>query len=165
MYKSNFVESQSFFNKYMQQAMKNKKKANNEDAGAVRCQRCLKYGHLTYECKNENVYLYRPSRTMQFKEKQLQYELNNDKPPDVPDAFDGDWKRNTKKKVALEVSSDSSSDEQVQVKKEGTIINVKKQKSSSSESSSEDSSSSDSDSSDSSQKRSKSRSKDKRKKK
>ncbi|CAD8066376.1 unnamed protein product [Paramecium primaurelia] len=167
MYKSNFVESQSFFNKYMQQAMKNKKKANNEDAAAVRCQRCLKYGHLTYECKNENVYLYRPSRTMQFKEKQLQYELNSEKPPEVPDAFDGDWKRSTKKKVPLEVSSDSSSDEQVQLKKEGTTINVKKQKSSSSESSSEESSSSDSDSdsSGSSQKRRKNRSRDKKQKK
>ncbi|CAD8096472.1 unnamed protein product [Paramecium sonneborni] len=167
MYKNNFVESQSFFNKYMQQAMKNKKKANNEDAAGVRCQRCLKYGHLTYECKNENVYLYRPSRTMQFKEKQLQYELNNEKPPEVPDAFDGDWRRNTKKKVALDVSSDSDSEEQVEGKKEGIINNVKKQKSSSSESSSEDSSSSDSDSdsSGSSQKRRKSRSKEKKQKK
>ncbi|CAD8201118.1 unnamed protein product [Paramecium octaurelia] len=149
----------------MQQAMKNKKRAN-KDAAVVRFQRCLKYGHLTYECKNENVYLYGPSITMQFKEKQLQYELNSEKPPGVPDAFDGDWKRNAKRKVPLEVSSDSSNDEQVQVKKEGTTINVKKQRSSSSsESSNEDSSNSDSDSSASSYKRSKSRSKDKRKKK
>lgn len=36
-------------------------------SGAVQCQRCLKYGHWTYECKNEATYVYRPSRTMQYK--------------------------------------------------------------------------------------------------
>lgn len=27
------------------------------------CQKCLKYGHFTYECKNNPIYNYRPSKT------------------------------------------------------------------------------------------------------
>ena len=64
MYKNNYIESQSFFNKYVKQAVLQKKK---EQSGVVRCQRCLKFGHYTYECKNEVTYVYRPSRTMQYK--------------------------------------------------------------------------------------------------
>jgi hypothetical protein len=38
--------------------------------------------------------------------------LNNEKAPDVPEAFDGDWKRTIRKKESLDVvSSDSSSEE------------------------------------------------------
>ncbi|XP_017583552.1 PREDICTED: zinc finger CCHC domain-containing protein 10 [Corvus brachyrhynchos] len=44
----------------------------------VRCQKCLEFGHWTYECKGKRKYLHRPSRTAQLakilkeKEKQLQ---------------------------------------------------------------------------------------------
>ncbi len=44
-----------------------KNKERLQKSGAQQCQRCLKYGHWTYECKNEKTYVYRPSRTMQFK--------------------------------------------------------------------------------------------------
>ncbi|XP_037253482.1 zinc finger CCHC domain-containing protein 10 isoform X3 [Falco rusticolus] len=43
----------------------------------VRCQKCLEFGHWTYECKGKRKYLHRPSRTAQLakilkeKEKQL----------------------------------------------------------------------------------------------
>ena len=42
-------------------------KLKDSKQGPQQCQRCLKYGHWTYECKNEVAYLYRPSRTMQYK--------------------------------------------------------------------------------------------------
>ncbi|XP_078086890.1 zinc finger CCHC domain-containing protein 10 isoform X3 [Mustelus asterias] len=33
----------------------------------VRCQKCLEYGHWTYECTGKRKYLHRPSRTVQLK--------------------------------------------------------------------------------------------------
>eukprot|EP00898_Chlorokybus_atmophyticus_P001226 jgi/Chlat1/2103/Chrsp17S00185 len=35
--------------------------------GTQQCQKCYKFGHWTYECKNERVYMARPTRTMQLK--------------------------------------------------------------------------------------------------
>ncbi len=35
--------------------------------GMQQCQKCLKFGHWTYECKNPSAYLYRPSRTTLLK--------------------------------------------------------------------------------------------------
>ena len=34
-----------------------------------RCQKCLEYGHWTYECKNERKYVHRDSRTQTLKRK------------------------------------------------------------------------------------------------
>ena len=34
-----------------------------EKSGMQQCQKCLRYGHWTYECKNPTTYLYRPSRS------------------------------------------------------------------------------------------------------
>ncbi|XP_042502679.1 zinc finger CCHC domain-containing protein 10-like [Macadamia integrifolia] len=50
------------------------------------CQKCFQAGHWTYECKNERVYISRPSRTQQLKNPKLKmkhsvsYELDN---PDI----------------------------------------------------------------------------------
>ncbi|XP_028631795.1 zinc finger CCHC domain-containing protein 10 [Grammomys surdaster] len=33
----------------------------------VRCQKCLEFGHWTYECKGKRKYLHRPSRTAELK--------------------------------------------------------------------------------------------------
>lgn len=44
-----------------------RKQETKERSGVVRCQRCFKYGHYTYECKNDVAYRYRPSRTVQYK--------------------------------------------------------------------------------------------------
>lgn len=38
----------------------------NNKSGVQQCQRCLKYGHLTYECTNDKSYEYRPSETMLY---------------------------------------------------------------------------------------------------
>ncbi|KAI9012693.1 zinc knuckle-domain-containing protein, partial [Phycomyces nitens] len=34
---------------------------------STRCQKCLEYGHWTYECKKERSYSSRPTRTQQLK--------------------------------------------------------------------------------------------------
>lgn len=39
--------------------------------GSQQCQKCLQPGHWTYECKNEKVYISRPSRTQQLKNPKL----------------------------------------------------------------------------------------------
>ncbi|MCL7036656.1 hypothetical protein MKW94_015325 [Papaver nudicaule] len=55
-------------------------------ASSSQCQRCFEPGHWTYECKNERVYISRPSRTQQLKNPKLKmkvaesYELDN---PDI----------------------------------------------------------------------------------
>ncbi|CAA6661996.1 unnamed protein product [Spirodela intermedia] len=48
-------------------------KAPSSSSGGVaaQCQRCLQPGHWTYECKNEAVYISRPSRTQQLKNPKL----------------------------------------------------------------------------------------------
>ncbi|KAI8137482.1 zinc knuckle-domain-containing protein [Fennellomyces sp. T-0311] len=33
---------------------------------STRCQKCLEYGHWTYECKNNRPYKSRPTRTQQL---------------------------------------------------------------------------------------------------
>lgn len=60
-------------------------KASVSSAGgaAAQCQKCFQAGHWTYECKNERVYISRPSRTQQLKNPKLKmklsvsYELDN----------------------------------------------------------------------------------------
>ena len=53
---------------------------------ATNCQKCFQPGHWTYECKNERVYISRPSRTQQLKNPKLRmrgqvsYDLDN---PDI----------------------------------------------------------------------------------
>ena len=58
----------------------------------VRCQKCLKYGHYTYECENEHAYRYRPSRTVMFKQN-IKTRLDSERPPETRSAWDGDQKR------------------------------------------------------------------------
>ncbi|KAF8387744.1 hypothetical protein HHK36_026398 [Tetracentron sinense] len=40
------------------------------------CQKCFQTGHWTYECKNERVYISRPSRTPQLKNPKLKMKLS-----------------------------------------------------------------------------------------
>lgn len=64
-----------------------KDKASGSTLGATsQCQKCFQTGHWTYECKNERVYISRPSRTQQLKNPKLRmkvsisYDLEN---PDI----------------------------------------------------------------------------------
>ena len=40
-----------------------------DETKTKRCQKCLQYGHWTYECKNERKYVHRDSRTQTLKRK------------------------------------------------------------------------------------------------
>ena len=40
-----------------------------DETKTQRCQKCLEYGHWTYECKNERKYVHRDSRTQTLKRK------------------------------------------------------------------------------------------------
>ncbi|RSH83511.1 uncharacterized protein EHS24_007198 [Apiotrichum porosum] len=59
---------------------------SNKASSSTRCQKCLKYGHHTYECSNARPYVPRPSRT-----KELSQGLGSsarDKPSvEVPEEF------------------------------------------------------------------------------
>lgn len=49
------------------------------------CQKCFQSGHWTYECKNERVYMSRPSRTQQLKNPKLKMPLSASIELDDPD--------------------------------------------------------------------------------
>ncbi len=51
----------------MKNNFKNNTKANSIATSSQLCQKCYKTGHFTYECKNNQAYSYRPSRTTLFK--------------------------------------------------------------------------------------------------
>ncbi|PKA56638.1 hypothetical protein AXF42_Ash012768 [Apostasia shenzhenica] len=63
-----------------------KTSGSSTGGSAAQCQKCFQFGHWTYECKNERVYMSRPSRTQQLKNPKLKmkltvsYELDN---PDI----------------------------------------------------------------------------------
>ncbi|KAL4295342.1 hypothetical protein GQ457_12G005130 [Hibiscus cannabinus] len=69
--------------------------------GASQCQKCFQAGHWTYECKNERVYMSRPSRTQQLKNPKLRmklsisYDVDN---PDVKDENEGNRSKKSKRK-------------------------------------------------------------------
>ncbi|TYG53167.1 hypothetical protein ES288_D09G087800v1 [Gossypium darwinii] len=86
--------------------------------GASQCQKCFQVGHWTYECKNERVYMSRPSRTQQLKNPKLRmklsvsYDLDN---PDVKDDEKDDNSRSNKSKRKHRSDSGSSSDSEASV--------------------------------------------------
>ncbi|VEN50258.1 unnamed protein product [Callosobruchus maculatus] len=81
----------------------NKNKTKYPPQG-VRCQKCLEYGHWSYECKGKRKYLHRSSRTQQLKKRLKAKEEG--KPVD-PAGTKRAAKQKTKKESS---SSDSSSD-------------------------------------------------------
>ncbi|CAI5721905.1 hypothetical protein KXD40_004581 [Peronospora effusa] len=120
--------------------------ASSASSAAAMCQKCLRAGHWTYECKNEAVYVQRPSRSQQLKNPKLRQPFNTDKPPEIQDE--------EKKMLMDEESKKLKRKDKVKAKKKKTNIQRKRRRSvsssSSSESSSSSSESSDSNSSDSS---------------
>ncbi|KAF8914954.1 zinc knuckle-domain-containing protein, partial [Mucidula mucida] len=53
------------------------------------CQKCLKTGHFTYQCKNAPVYVSRPSRTQQLEKPSVLAKLKETGKPtvEVPEEF------------------------------------------------------------------------------
>ncbi|XP_077218910.1 zinc knuckle (CCHC-type) family protein [Tasmannia lanceolata] len=77
------------------------------------CQKCFQPGHWTFECKNERVYISRPSRTQQLKNPKLKmklsvsYELDN---PDIPPKAEKGEKSSKKSKRKHRAGTDTESD-------------------------------------------------------
>ncbi|KAE8704536.1 phospholipid-transporting ATPase 2-like [Hibiscus syriacus] len=95
--------------------------------GASQCQRCFQAGHWTYECKNERVYMSRPSRTQQLKNPKLRmkpsipYELDN---PDVKDEKDDRRSKKSKQKHRSDSGSSSDSEASVSEADSGSASSV-----------------------------------------
>ncbi|XP_072587865.1 zinc finger CCHC domain-containing protein 10 isoform X1 [Vulpes vulpes] len=84
----------------------------------VRCQKCLEFGHWTYECTGKRKYLHRPSRTAELKKALKEKEnrlllLQQRSFPLSPFMFisigETNVERKTKKKRSKSVTSSSSS--------------------------------------------------------
>ncbi|XP_004508158.1 uncharacterized protein [Cicer arietinum] len=81
--------------------------------GTAQCQKCFQSGHWTYECKNERVYISRPSRTQQLKNPKLRPDVSvsYDLDDDHREAKDEKAKVSSKKaKRKHQAASDSGSD-------------------------------------------------------
>jgi len=68
--------------------------------GNAQCQKCYQVGHWTFQCKNERVYISRPSRTQQLKNPKLR--------PDVSVGYDLDDNNNNNRDVKEEKAKVSS---------------------------------------------------------
>ncbi|KAI5650902.1 hypothetical protein M9H77_36907 [Catharanthus roseus] len=86
---------------------------------ASQCQKCFQTGHWTYECKNERVYISRPSRTQQLKNPKLRmkvsisYDLDN---PDSGKEKEGKSEKQAKKSKRKHKSdTESGSDSEASV--------------------------------------------------
>lgn len=96
---------------------KDLKPSTSTVASASQCQKCYQTGHWTYECKNERVYISRPSRTQQLKNPKLRmkvsisYDLDN---PDV-EAEDKVEKRSKKSKRKHKSDTESGNDSEASV--------------------------------------------------
>ncbi|XVF28227.1 hypothetical protein REPUB_Repub15cG0011400 [Reevesia pubescens] len=123
-----------------------KDKTTMSTMGASQCQKCFQAGHWTYECKNERVYMSRPSRTQQLKNPKLRmklsisYDLDN---PDVKDEKDDNRSKKSKRKHRSDSGSGSDSEASV-FETDSGASSVTGSDSSSAESSTDCSSSSDS---------------------
>ncbi|GAB2294274.1 hypothetical protein Dimus_028488 [Dionaea muscipula] len=80
-------------------------KMSTSSGTASQCQKCFQAGHWTYECKNERVYVSRPSRSQQLKNPKLRQKLMSPAELDEADVRkeeneieSGDEKRSKRKK-------------------------------------------------------------------
>ncbi|XP_031264470.1 zinc finger CCHC domain-containing protein 10 [Pistacia vera] len=83
---------------------------------ASQCQKCFQTGHWTYECKNERVYMSRPSRTQQLKNPKLKMKVSISYDLDNPDVKDEAAEKSSKKSKRKHRSdSESGSDSEASV--------------------------------------------------
>lgn len=78
----------------------------------IHCQKCLEYGHWTYECTGKRKYLHRESRTQQLKKKMkvLENSDNNEaNKTEQAESSDSDSESDSSESSSSE-SSDSSDD-------------------------------------------------------
>ncbi|KAL0367791.1 UNVERIFIED_CONTAM: hypothetical protein Sradi_3669200 [Sesamum radiatum] len=77
---------------------------------ASQCQKCFQTGHWTYECKNERVYISRPSRTQQLKNPKLRMKFSISYDLDNPDVQVDEKSEKREKKSKRKHKSDTESD-------------------------------------------------------
>ncbi|KAK4388394.1 hypothetical protein Sango_2446000 [Sesamum angolense] len=77
---------------------------------ASQCQKCFQTGHWTYECKNERVYISRPSRTQQLKNPKLRMKFSISYDLDNPDVQVDEKSKKREKKSKRKHKSDAESD-------------------------------------------------------
>lgn len=70
--------------------------------GTAQCQKCFQTGHWTFECKNERVYMTRPSRTQQLKNPKLRMKHSLPYDLDHPDAKEEKGKLSKKSKRSID---------------------------------------------------------------
>ncbi|QCD80051.1 zinc finger CCHC domain-containing protein 10 [Vigna unguiculata] len=98
---------------------KDLKPAMSASGGAAQCQKCFQSGHWTYECKNERVYISRPSRTQQLKNPKLRvnvaetYDLDDSVVDDAKEENAKASSKQTKRKHRFDSDSGSDSEDSV----------------------------------------------------
>ncbi|KAI4489019.1 PREDICTED: zinc finger CCHC domain-containing protein 10-like [Polistes canadensis] len=87
-------------------------KKTNLSSQGMRCQKCLEYGHWSYECKGKRKYLHRSSRTVQLKLALKMQEDNkiNEQKEEVKKSHGQKRKRMRKESSSCSDSSSSSAD-------------------------------------------------------
>ncbi|XP_018331358.1 zinc finger CCHC domain-containing protein 10-like [Agrilus planipennis] len=87
----------------------NKRKQPTYPPQGIRCQKCLEYGHWSYECKGKRKYLHRSSRTKQLQKRiKLREQANTTTKDGKEDKSSSDQK---KQSSSSESSSEDSSSE------------------------------------------------------
>ncbi|XP_012216249.1 zinc finger CCHC domain-containing protein 10-like [Linepithema humile] len=79
-----------------------KKNSISVTPSTIRCQKCLEFGHYSFECKGKRKYLHRPSRTSQLKRAMQKPQDGNTQ------VYIKERKEVVKKKMKREESSSSS---------------------------------------------------------
>ena len=95
-----------------------KNKNQSKDKKILVCQKCLKYGHFTYECQNDPVYSFRPSKATIAKSNMSEdyYPIKSTKNDD--DSFSSSSESVTSISNISSASSDSSlSEDHIEIRK------------------------------------------------
>ncbi|XP_054787094.1 uncharacterized protein LOC129293256 [Prosopis cineraria] len=84
----------------------------------AQCQKCFQSGHWTYECKNERVYISRPSRTQQLKNPKLRVNVSvtydlDDSPVTKEEKVGKSSSKKSKRKHRSDSDSQSGSEDSV----------------------------------------------------
>ncbi|KAG8370506.1 hypothetical protein BUALT_Bualt14G0123900 [Buddleja alternifolia] len=88
---------------------KDPKNSTSVVGAASQCQKCFQTGHWTYECKNERVYISRPSRTQQLKNPKLRMKVEVSYDLDTPEIKNEEKDEKREKKSKRKHKSDSES--------------------------------------------------------
>ncbi|KAK4253103.1 hypothetical protein QN277_010921 [Acacia crassicarpa] len=98
---------------------KDLKSSTSAVGGSAQCQKCFQSGHWTYECKNERVYISRPSRTQQLKNPKLRvnvsvtYDLDDNPATKEEKAGRSSTSKKSKRKHRSDSDSDTGSEDSV----------------------------------------------------